>query len=173
MPPPESPARAATRGKGTRATTILSPKSSPAQPPVEPFRPFPINALPEPIRSFVCVGASALGCDPSYVALPLLAALASAIGNTRRIRLKRGWDEAPIIWSAIVGESGTLKSPALDLALQPLVLRQREAIREQSKAMKGYEAEKARYDRDFSLWKKSRVGGDPPLKPEVPIACRC
>jgi hypothetical protein len=36
------------------------------------FRPFPIGALPEPIRGFVDAGARAIGCDPSYLALPLL-----------------------------------------------------------------------------------------------------
>ena len=74
-------------------------------PPVEPFKPFPVDALPEPFRGFVNVGAKAIGCDASYVALPLLAAAASAIGNTRRIQLKRGWTEPAIVWTAIVGDS--------------------------------------------------------------------
>jgi hypothetical protein len=54
------------------------------------FVPFPVEALPEPFGSFVSAGATAIGCDPSFVALPLLAALAAAIGNTRRLMLKLG-----------------------------------------------------------------------------------
>jgi hypothetical protein len=77
-----------------------------------PYEQFPVATLPEPIRSFVVEGAAALGCDPSFLALPALAAVASAIGNTRTIRLKRGWDEPAVVWSVIVGDSGTLKSPA-------------------------------------------------------------
>jgi hypothetical protein len=72
---------------------------------VVPGRPFPVEALPEPARGFVRAGAKAIGCDPSYVALPLLSSLAAAIGNTRRIRLEHGCTEPAIIWTAIVGRS--------------------------------------------------------------------
>ena len=78
------------------------------------FRPFPLAALPEPIRSYVDAGAAAVGCDPSFVALPMLSMLAGAVGNSRRILLKKGWSgwsEPCIIWTAIIGESGTTKSP--------------------------------------------------------------
>jgi hypothetical protein len=60
-------------------------------PAVLPWKPFPVDALPEPVRRFVATGAKAIGCDPSYVALPLFSALASATGATRRIELKPGW----------------------------------------------------------------------------------
>jgi hypothetical protein len=36
----------------------------------EQFRPFPVDALPEPVREFVAAGAKAIGCDPSFLALP-------------------------------------------------------------------------------------------------------
>ncbi len=85
------------------------PPKKPA--PSRPFTPFPLTALPEPARSFVKRGAQAIGCDPSFIALPLLAGLASAIGNSRRIQLKRTWEEPAIVWGVIVGDSGTLKSP--------------------------------------------------------------
>ena len=53
---------------------------------IRPFQPFPTDALPEPAREFVCAVSESSACDPSYVALPLLAVLASAIGNSRRIQ---------------------------------------------------------------------------------------
>ena len=81
--------------------------------------PFPVDALPEPIRGFVAAGAKAIGCDASFIALPLLTAMAAAIGNTRRIQLKRGWTAPAILWVAIVGESGTAKTPAFKLACGP------------------------------------------------------
>ncbi|MCH8998095.1 MAG: DUF3987 domain-containing protein [Proteobacteria bacterium] len=84
--------------------------------------------LPEPFRSFVDVGARAIGCDPVYIVLPGLAALGAAIGTTRRIRLKVGWSEFPIVWAVSIGESGTLKSPAQDLVLEPIYQRQREML---------------------------------------------
>jgi hypothetical protein len=74
--------------------------------PAPPWQPFPVAALPEPARGYADAASRAIGCDPSYVALPLLAALASAIGNRRTIRLKRGWTEPAVLWTVLVGESG-------------------------------------------------------------------
>lgn len=69
------------------------------------YRPYPVDSLPEPLRGFVRGGAESIGCDPTYIALPLLAVCASAIGNTMRLRLKDGWDVPAILWVAIIGES--------------------------------------------------------------------
>ena len=68
---------------------------------------FPTDALPTVVANFIHQGAAALGCDESYIALPLLATLASAVGNSRRICLKRTWREPAMVWALIVGESGT------------------------------------------------------------------
>ncbi len=141
-------------------------------PAIEPFAPFPVSALPEPVRRFVVVAAKAIGCDPSYIALPLLAAFASAIGTSRRIRLKRGWAEPSVLWIVIVGESGTLKSPALDIALRAVHQRQGEALREYERDLASYEKEVIQYEKDLANWKKNKAGGPPPEKPERPVAMR-
>lgn len=97
--------------------------------------PFPVEALPEPCRTFVTEAAASIGCDESYIALPLLSALAAVVGNARSIRLEADWDEPAVVWSAIVGEGGTLKSPALDMALQPLWRQEVENIRKYEQAL--------------------------------------
>lgn len=104
------------------------------------YKPFPVAVLPEPIRGFVDAGARAIVCDPAFVALPLLTALGAAIGNTRRVRLKRGWSAPPLLWTAIVGESGTSKSPALDLALQFTRDRQDKAFCEHDERQREFKA---------------------------------
>jgi hypothetical protein len=38
------------------------------------YRPFPVELLPEPIRGYVRASAAAIGCDPVFVALAILAA---------------------------------------------------------------------------------------------------
>src|SRR5262249_2811543 len=112
-------------GRGTRTAAVpLSSLGVPGAPPrrhvpLPPWRPFPTAALPEPWRALVRQGAAALGCDESYLALPALAVIAGAIGNTRRIGLRRDWSEPAVVWSGIIGESGTLKSPALSLVTEP------------------------------------------------------
>lgn len=84
------------------------------------FQPFPVDALPEPFATFVRAACKAIGCDSTFIALPLLVVAAAMIGTTRVLELKRGWCAPAILWTAIVGESGTMKTPALKLVLRPL-----------------------------------------------------
>ena len=72
------------------------------------------------VKEFIYGHAGAIGCDHTFLALPTLAMLGSAIGTRRCLQLKKGWREYPVIWSAIIGESGTKKSPAAKCALEPL-----------------------------------------------------
>jgi hypothetical protein len=137
------------------------------------YRPFPVDTLPEPIRRFVDAGARAIGCDPSSLALPLLTAIAAAIGNTRRLELKRGWSAPPILWGAIVGESGTAKTPAFKLVMRPVRERQRKALERHAEEMKRYEADLARWEKDMAAWKRDKnAADDPPEKPDPPQAER-
>jgi len=135
-----------------------------------PWKPFPVGALPEPIGGFIRAGAKSIGCDPSFLALPLLAALASAIGATKRIELKPGWTEPAVVWTAIVGESGTMKSPAMALALGPLKRLQAYAMAEYPELQAQYVCDCALFDADMASWKhKGRATGEPPPeKPEEP-----
>jgi hypothetical protein len=145
--------------------------------PVVAFVPFPVDVLPEPIRSFVTGSAKAIGCDPSYLALPLLSGLAAAIGNTRRIALKNGWTEPAIVWTAIVGESGTMKTPAFKLAMKPIRKAQSEAFKEHQAAMAEWQVEHVRFEAELTGWKRraAKQGGDagePPQERVQPIARR-
>ena len=140
---------------------------------VERFQPFPTDALPEPIRGFVAACGKAIGCDPSYLALPLLTALGAAIGNARRVQLKRSWTVPAIIWTAIVGESGTAKTPAFKLVMRPTRERQRKALEQHAETLRRYDADLARWDKTMAEWKRDKkAADDPPEKPEAPQAER-
>jgi hypothetical protein len=88
--------------------------------PLDPFRPFPVQALPEPLRSYVAESAASIGCDPAFIAVPMMAVLGAAVGNSRRIELKHKWSESAVIWATPISPTGTLKSPGLDAALAPV-----------------------------------------------------
>jgi hypothetical protein len=96
--------------------------------PVE-WMPFVTGSLPEPCAGYVRGVAEAVGCDEAYVALPLLAALAGAVGNARSVRIGRDWEEPAVVWAVIVGESGAIKTPAFNLALRPVYALQTEWTR--------------------------------------------
>jgi hypothetical protein len=138
------------------------------------WQPFPVEALPEPVQSFVTAGAKALGTGVAYLAASILVVLAAAIGNAATIRLKRGWTEPAVLWLGLVGESGTLKSPTLDLALRPVRRRQAAALAQFDKDMEGYAQDKAVYDADIRAWQyKGRAKGEPPPeKPAEPVCQR-
>ncbi|MBN2563136.1 MAG: DUF3987 domain-containing protein [Phycisphaerae bacterium] len=106
----------------------------------DPWQPFPTELYPETLRRFITETAAAIGCDESFVGLPVLTVVASAIGMTREVELKASWREPPIVWGAIIARSGTLKSPALDAATAPLLRLQADAMREHQAAMKEHAA---------------------------------
>ena len=152
------------------AHSVARYPSAPLDTPV--FEPFPVVSLPLPVRTFVVAASEALGCDASFVATPLLAALASCVGNTRQIELKKSWREPCVFWTAIVGYSGTLKSPAIDVALKPLREKQDEALREYDEKRKMYEKETEEYEEQMRQWRNGRKAIPRPVKPEEPVPLR-
>ncbi len=140
--------------------------------PLEIFRPFPVETLPKLVGQVVHRVSKAMGCDPSFVAVPALAVLAGAIGNSRRIRLKHGWTEPAIVWTGIVGESGTLKSPPLEWLTQTLRDREETALERHAATMEDFEAEKMRHDAAVTEWKRKKSTEPPPRSLAVPVAER-
>lgn len=133
-------------------------------------RMFPVDLLPQPLRQYVREGSEATGCDPSLIALPALAALASAVGNTRRLQLKRTWYALPILWTAIVGESGVQKSTGYQLAIKPVQ-------RRQQLLLERYNADRQRYEARMEHWDREKIRRRPdaatrPEKPTPPVAER-
>ena len=72
-----------------------------------------------------------------------------------------------------MGDSGTMKSPAMELALKPLRQRQGKAIKQHTEALEEYKTETMRYDLELADWKKSGGEGLPPAEPVPPVLSRC
>jgi hypothetical protein len=140
--------------------------------PAPVWRPYPTEVLPEPFRQFVEAAADAIGCDASYIALPLVIAAAAAIGTTRMLEVKGGWHAPSILWGAIVGESGTLKTPALWTALQWTERRQSRCLAAHKQARAEFEATRMEYEKRLAEWKRNGDGELPPQAPEPPVPRR-
>jgi len=137
------------------------------------WKPFPIDCLPEPLRSFVMQVAADMGCDPAMVTLPAMAVCAVAIGTTRRIKLKNTWKEPCIFWFAVVARSGSLKSPAMDAAVHILHRIQTNQFREFEARMAEYQREMLLHDKATRRWKgKHSDNSDPPEAPAPPKCVR-
>lgn len=138
---------------GTMAHTDVRTRHAPGLPmsrrqPEIPFVPFPTDALPQPVRAYVEESARSINCCPSLVALPMLSCLAATIGATRRLQLKPDWLVPAIIWSAVVGESGGAKSPALEKATKFVA-------EIENRLNCAYRDELARHTAQHDQWKRS------------------
>lgn len=91
---------------------------------------FPVETLPDSVATFVAECAAAVRCDAAFVALPVLTLLGAAIGNSRRLWLKRTHEAPAILWTGIIGESGTGKTPAIRTALAS-AYKHEQALRQQ------------------------------------------
>lgn len=103
--------------------------------------PLPLHTLPKPIADYCAAAAAAIGCDPAAVALPALAVLATAIGNSVRVEVKRGWRESSAVWACLIIESGGAKSPALDAACLPIDRLEAEARKRQRAELEAWKSE--------------------------------
>ena len=136
-------------------------------PSVELYQPFPVDALPNPVRRFVRATANSIGCDEAYVALPLLSALAGVIGNSRYLLVKPDWRVPAILWTCCVGESGCGKSPPFRQVMGPLRDMQRHTMKTHDTAVEAFERRRVKFDVALRAW-KSKPEGEPPKKPEPP-----
>ena len=138
-------------------------KSSIEKPEVLLWEAFPVSALPTLVAEHVRAQAAAIGCDPAFLAMPVLAVLAAAIGNTFRVQIKRSWEESAVLWVAVAAPSGSAKSPAHDAALLPVYLVEREAEERYQTELAAYEVAAHAYD---SLAKSQKQISEEPRAPQ-------
>ena len=138
------------------------------------WQPFPLGTLPDVAATYIAEAATAIGCDPSMVALPTLTVGGTAVGTTRQVRIKRAWAEPCVLWTVIVARPSTLKSPAHDLGVEPLRRIQAARFRDHATAVAGYDRAKAEYEAAYADWKRKPTGkrGDPPEQPVEPACVR-
>lgn len=160
--------RAESNGKSDAKAGDAESTASPKPPPREHYQDFPSELLPSPMRELVEEGARAIGCDISYIALPLLSAIGAAIGNTIRLVVKKGWNVPPAIWTLICGESGTAKTPAFKLATAPIMQHHQQKLAEYLGMRDIYRIELEKYTEH----KKKKTDGPPPERPLLPSAER-
>lgn len=137
------------------------------------YRAFPLDALPEPMRSMVRSTAAATSTDPSYAALACLVTATSCVGNRVSAVVRDGWTEPCVAWGCLVGRSGTLKSPVLRLVTRAIVELYKQDRAEFQSRVAEHAAAVQRYAAELADWKRQQKGKgtpttDPPIEPEPP-----
>jgi hypothetical protein len=109
----------------------LRPQQSPAVAPpiqpsfVDPFADFvgpdfPLEVLPPTLVKFVEEEHCAMGADPSAIAMAALTVVSGAMNAETRVRAAEGWLDRQILWTALVGQPSTMKSPIITKTTKPL-----------------------------------------------------
>ncbi|SIR32546.1 YfjI family protein [Pontibacter lucknowensis] len=88
---------------------------------------FPKHALPKELQYMVEMLQDAYQFPVDYSVAAMIYATSIAIGNTHKVEVKRGWQESPVIYMALVGRPGSNKSHPLTWALSPIFERDGEA----------------------------------------------
>jgi hypothetical protein len=97
-----------------RATDILRDVPQPGLISVPPY---PIHVWPDVLAEYLVLGAAARDAPVDMAAVPLAALLGGVIGNRRPLAMKTGWIVRPALWTAVIADPTTGKSPMLGLAL--------------------------------------------------------
>ena len=132
------------------------------------YLPFPVDCFPSQLRDYVVALAESIGVDPAMVGLPLLAAMAAAIGNSRNVRVRPGWEEICSLLIGMLGESGSGKTPAAKAILAPIRERDAKANRRRQADDQEFAQRQAEYDADLAAWKALRKKGGTEPAPDKP-----
>lgn len=82
--------------------------------------PFPTDALTSPAADFTRATAKSLNVAESQIGPLVLAVLASGVGNSYRLRMRKNWHVPAILWVGLVADSGSMKTPALRAVRKPV-----------------------------------------------------
>ena len=116
---------------------------------------FPVEALPASLRGWLLRAARGAAVTPGHVAVPLLGIASSLIGTARRVRACRSWAEPLTMWVALLGFSGTGKTPGLDVTRRVVSLIERGRKQKIAELQREHEtrAEKAKAEK--KKWEKA------------------
>src|SRR5262249_6553374 len=115
---------------------------------------FPIDALSPGCRGWVERAAHGAGVTTAHVATPLIGISSSLIGTARRVMASRSYTQPMTCWTAIVGFSGTGKTPGIDCTKRALAFVERTRKEKIESMRRAHEArgQTAKAGRDD--WKK-------------------
>ena len=98
---------------------------------------FPLDLLPKNAQAFVEHETASLGADPAGIAVAMLTAMSGALDQRFRLKMRRFGQflAPPRLWSVLVGEPATKKSPIIADAVGPLRRIENEFARQRNKDM--------------------------------------
>ena len=121
---------------------------------------FPLHVFPQKMQKLILHLVKHRNFKLEFVASCMITAAAAAIGNSRRIRSREGWEVAPMFYMILVGRPGIGKTPPLEFAFRPLCDIDREREKIYAEQYKEYLVKKNEYE-------KSKSKGESPVEPTL------
>ena len=81
---------------------------------------FPENVLAPQVRDYVERAAAGAGVTFAHVAVPLLSIASGLVGTSRRVQASRSFIQPLSLWGAVVGFSGSGKTPGIGVSTRAL-----------------------------------------------------
>jgi len=115
---------------------------------------FPVETMGAPWQDWIMRAAHGAGVTPAHVAVPLLGIASSLIGTARRVMASRSWTQPMTSWAAVVGFSGTGKTPGIDVTKRALSKIERDRKSKVSELRLAHEGRVESAKAVRALWKK-------------------
>jgi hypothetical protein len=127
------------------------------------------TCLPASILNLAIAEGARLQVDPCHIAALTIGACSAVLSDHWRVQLKlndQGWTQHPVIWVAVVAESGRKKTDSFRSATRGILKIEAKLREEHAKAMAKHMEEHAKWE---ALAKKER-GQEPKPPAEVRLA---
>ena len=131
---------------------------------------FPLDVFSPSWQTWATNAAHGAGSAVDHVVVPLLAVASSLVGTARRVQASKSWSEPLTCWTAIIGASGTSKTPGLDVSKRALAKIEHYRQTKIAELRRKYETEAERAKAKYRAWKElveeaTEKGVPPPPMP--------
>jgi hypothetical protein len=105
---------------------------------------FPFFIFPNWLQDFVSWQSLRIGCDPSAFAMETLTGISGALDHRFAVKMMRhgAWWEHPRLWTLLIGDPSTKKSPSINAVTDPLERYEADLYRDYAAKLRDYEAAK-------------------------------
>jgi hypothetical protein len=161
---------------GTPATALGHPSEDwhdpvDLRPELPPVPTFDVSWLPECLRPLVEEISESMQIPVDFPASAITVGLAGVTGRRVSIRPKyadESWREPAVLWGAVIAPPRSLKTPALNRIVQPLLEIEKEWRADQKLEDEEYETAKARIEIEQAAWKAEVNAAIKASKPQPP-----
>jgi hypothetical protein len=135
---------------------------------------FPLEVLSPNLQEVIRRTSTGAGVTPAHVAVPLFGISSGLIGYSRRVNATASWIQPATCWTALVGYSGTGKTPAHNVTRRAAKLVEQLRKKDEEKRKRDHETKKQAAKAARDTWEKEvrdaiEDGLPPPAMPETAV----